>query len=310
LGELYLNFCFYESTQNMPTRIAHFSDLHLTALPLKLNLLDWFGKRTVGWLNSRIGRGHTFRDANEISRRLLAELPERSIDHILFTGDATQLGLPTEFDVVRDLFRDTFQRFPGTAMPGNHDHYTRRSVWGNLFEDTFADWQAGERVSIDTYPYARRVGPLWLIAINSSRPNASPWDSRGEVGRPQRKRLVALLEQLSPGPRILVTHYPVCLADGHSEKRWRKLRDAHQVAEIARTGNIKLWCHGHRHVSYIRPADERFPFAISCAGSATQFQRWSYCEYSFEDTKVDIQRRTWSPERKQFEDAERVHLLL
>ena len=94
-------------------------------------------------------------------------------------------------------------------MPGNHDYYVSDSVRAGSFERHFAPWLTGERVDENTYPFAQRVGPLWLVAVNSSRANWFPSDASGRCGAEQLERLGRLLQRLARG-RILVTHYPIC----------------------------------------------------------------------------------------------------
>ena len=45
-------------------KLAHFSDVHLTAPRLGWRVRDLFGKRGTGWVNVRLmGRAHRFRFA-------------------------------------------------------------------------------------------------------------------------------------------------------------------------------------------------------------------------------------------------------
>lgn len=288
----------------MSLRIAHFSDLHLTARPLKLGRLDWFGKRATGWFNAKLGRGRLFLDASTIAATMAADIRSRHYDHVIFSGDATTIGLRIEFDEVERVLRLNDPWPPALAVPGNHDYYIRRAVKSGDFERVFAIWQQGERVDQHTYPYAQKVGPIWLVAVNSAQANLFVWDSRGRVGRHQLNRLAQLLRRLPPGPRIMVTHYPLCLESGGREHLWRRLRDARRLRELARDAAVKLWLHGHRHVNYYRPADPSLPFPIVCAGSATQFGRWSYNEYTFVDGQMHGRRRVWSPEKATFVDGD------
>src|SRR5439155_19497125 len=116
-------------------------------------------------------------------------------------------------------------RLPGLAVPGNHDYCTRPAACSGNFERAFAPWQQGVRVDEQTYPFAQKVGPVWLIGVNSSTGNRWAWDAGGAVGPEQRERLARLLEQIDGGPRILVTHFPVCLSSGKLERRSHGLRD-------------------------------------------------------------------------------------
>jgi 3',5'-cyclic AMP phosphodiesterase CpdA len=288
----------------MSLRIAHFSDIHLTARPLRLALRDWFGKRASGWVNARLGRGRMFLDASTIAGIMAKDIRSRQYDHVIFSGDATTLGLRIEFDEVQRVLQPDEGWPSRLAVPGNHDYYTRRAVKGGDFERVFASWQQGERVDEHIYPFAQKIGPLWLVAVNSAQANLFVWDSRGRVGRPQLDRVAELFRRLPPGPRIMVTHYPLCLESGGQELLWRRLRDARRLRDLAHETGVRLWLHGHRHTNYFRRADPSLPFPIVCAGSGTQAGRWSYNEYTFVDGQMHGRRRVWSPEAGGFIDGD------
>jgi 3',5'-cyclic AMP phosphodiesterase CpdA len=192
---------------------------------------------------------------------------------------------------------------PGLAVPGNHDYYTRGAWKHGYFEKYFGAWQQGERVDEHTYPFAQRVGHLWLVGVSSSTFNFWTWDASGEVGPEQRERLRKLLTQLPEGPRVLVTHYPVSLADGRPERRMRRLRDYPEVVKVAADGGVGLWLHGHRHKPYHHAAGKNYPFPLLCAGSATQSNLWTYSEYDVTGRTVKALRRVYSLAEQRFEDA-------
>ncbi|MCE9533489.1 MAG: metallophosphoesterase [Planctomycetes bacterium] len=273
-------------------RLAHFSDIHLTARPLGWRLGDLFTKRTTGWLNHRLGRGQRFRDADRIVQVMMQVIRERGFDRVIFSGDATTLGFTAEIDAAAGKLDLSL---PGLAVPGNHDYYTRSAVRAGDFERNFAPWQTGERIGTEIYPFAQRVGHCWLIGVNSARSNFLLWDARGGVGHLQANRLQELLNRLPPGPRILVTHYPLYLADGLPESHWRRLRDWKSIRHIAAECGIALWLHGHRHVGYVLPSSPERPFPSICAGSATQTNRWAWNEYEIRGKHLLLRRRVWDP---------------
>jgi 3',5'-cyclic AMP phosphodiesterase CpdA len=285
-------------------RLAHFSDIHLTARPLRLGALDWFGKRATGWLNARVGRGKHFADASTVARVMADDIRARNFDHVVFSGDATTLGLSLEFEEVRRVLEPEKDWPPAMAVPGNHDYYTFRAVRHGEFERVFTGWQKGERIDQHHYPFVQKAGPLWLVGVNSAGANLAFWDSRGKVGGPQLARLAKVLHGLPPGPRVIVTHYPLVRSDGSPETVWRRLRDARHLLDVAKAGDVRLWLHGHRHAHYHRPVDQSLPFPVVCAGSATQMAKWSYNEYTFADGKLHGRRRVWSPETGGFVDGD------
>ncbi len=278
-------------------RLAHISDIHLAADRFDWRPGDWVGKRATGWLNLRFGRGKRFRHAALIMKELMRTIRERACDHVVFSGDATTLGFTTELSNAASLCDFTL---PGLAVPGNHDYYVRRAERSGAFERVFAAWQKGRRVGTEAYPFAQQVGDIWLIGVNSACANPLLWDARGRVGAGQLRRLRELLAELPPGPRVLVTHYPLVLDDGRPEHRWRLLRDAGSLLRIAMEGKISLWLHGHRHTGYVVPATAARPFPIICAGSATQEGRWSWNEYLFDGPSFTTIFWRWNAEKQTF----------
>jgi 3',5'-cyclic AMP phosphodiesterase CpdA len=293
-------------------RLAHFSDIHISVPELVWQPADWLNKRLTGWFNDRwLGRRHRFRKATSVLTTLVADLRARQVNHLIFSGDATALGFEVEFVQAAALLRvSEVDGIPGLAVPGNHDYYTREAAASGLFERYFAPWQKGERVDGATYPFAQRVGPVWLIAVNSSKGNRWPWDASGAVDAPQLDRLRRLLEKLGAGLRVLVTHYPVCLKSGRSEGRSHGLRNVREVVQVAAAGGVGLWLHGHRHGPYSIAHPPETPFPIICAGSATQFGRWSYGEYTLVGRHLAGLRRGFCERSGAFEDAEKFELEL
>src|SRR5262245_46243046 len=197
----------------MTVRLCHFSDVHLTIRPLGWTVRDVFGKRTTGWMNlSLLGRGKRFQHAPSVVDVLRCDLSTRGFDHIVFSGDATMLGFDSEMFAAAEAIgvNDTTLP-PAIAVPGNHDVYVARAARRRAFEEAFRPWQEGQRVGDSHYPFARKVGHVWLIGVNSARANFWPWDASGKVGEKQLERLRELAATLDSGPRIVVSHYPILM---------------------------------------------------------------------------------------------------
>jgi 3',5'-cyclic AMP phosphodiesterase CpdA len=293
-------------------RLIHFSDIHLSTRPLGWRLSDCWTKRVTGWLNLHaLGRARTFEVADRLVQALMTEVRERRPDRVIFSGDATALGFEAEMRKAATLLGLTEgDMLPGLAVPGNHDYYTPGAAASKLFEHYFAPWQVGDRVDGEVYPFAQRVGPLWLVGVNSCTGNRWITDAAGSVGREQLARLDQLLPSLTPGPRILVTHYPVCMANGQPERRHRGLRDLSEVVRVAERGGVCLWLHGHRHTAYHHACSSFASFPIVCAGTATQAGRWSYGLYTIAGRQFSAARRAYSPERGRFEECQTFRLEL
>jgi 3',5'-cyclic AMP phosphodiesterase CpdA len=290
-------------------RLVHFSDVHVTVPRCAWRREDWLNKRLAAWVNLRLlGRGFRFRRAERVLAALLADLEGSPPDRIVFSGDATAMGF--EEEVARAAALLHVARWPGLAVPGNHDYCTRSAMLSGSFERFFAPWQDGQRVGDETYPFAQRVGPAWLVAVNSATANRWAWDARGAVGAGQLERLQALLARLDGGPRILVTHYPVARASGDRERKARLLRDLDDLLATAAAGGVGLWLHGHRHDAYHHTAVDLAPFPVICAGSATQTGQWSYGDYVIEGSRLTGRQRIFDPKRNAFREGPQFELKL
>ena len=249
-----------------------------------------------------LGRARHFRQTERVLAALRTELRARQFDRVIFSGDATALGFEEESARAAALLGIVDDGVPGLAVPGNHDYCTRRAEASGHFERHFSPWLVGERVDGHPYPFAQRVGPVWLIAVNSAVSHGWPTDASGLVGVAQLQRLEALLRRLDTGPRILVTHYPVRVADGSPERPGHGLRDLEDVLAVARAGGISLWLHGHRHTAYHHEASAEVPFPVICAGSATEKPKWSYGDYTLAGDRVRAVIRGYDEKRECFEE--------
>jgi 3',5'-cyclic AMP phosphodiesterase CpdA len=281
----------------MTVRLCHISDIHVTADELGWRLEDWFNKRLAAWANlSVLGRARHFRQADVIVETLMRDLKAEPPDRVVFSGDATALGFESEVRRAATLLGlSNSAPLPGLAVPGNHDYCTFTAADSGDFERNFAPWQQGERIDGATYPFAQQVGHVWLVAVNGATGNRWAWDAGGRAGAAQLDRLEKLIGRLQGGPRILVTHFPVCTESGNLERADRRLRDLEQLVAIASRGGISLWLHGHRHRFYHIERPPQAPFPVICAGSTTQEGLWCHGDYRIEDNHLRVAKRVYDP---------------
>jgi len=296
----------------MTVKLCHFSDIHLTAKPMGWSARDVMGKRVTGWFNlTALGRGSRFKHAPTIADVLKRDFATRGFDHLVFSGDATMLGFESEMKLAANALGVGDATLPpAITVPGNHDVYIGRAEKKRVFESAFAPWQQGQRVGDSFYPFARKVGHVWLIAVNSARANFWPTDASGRVGEPQLARLRELTATLDPGPRIVVSHYPIMSPSRKAEPRFHRLRDWNRVRDVAAECGVSLWLHGHIHGWYVLPAGGELPFATICVGSTTQTRRWGYHEYTIDGGKLSALRRVYDLAAGTFVDADRFELEL
>src|SRR5690606_18459416 len=105
--------------QGMTVRIAHFTDIHVTARPADIHWRSLLGKRVVGWANLRfLGRAAASADCGPGIEAFVAALLDANPHHVLFTGDLTGLSLPSEFERAHKLLSPILDAFPCTGIPG------------------------------------------------------------------------------------------------------------------------------------------------------------------------------------------------
>jgi 3',5'-cyclic AMP phosphodiesterase CpdA len=288
-------------------RLLHYSDVHLTVPTLGWRTRDVFSKKMMGWVNVKLlGRGHRFRHAATVADAMIAEARDRGHDAVLFSGDATKLAFEPEFAFAAERLGVSDTTLPpAVAVPGNHDYYTARDVRLGHFERNFGPWLEGERIDEHRYPFARRVGHLWVVCLNSSHPSRLNTSARGSAGKAQLERLVKLCRRLD-GPKILVTHYPLRTASGRLERRSHRLVDHALALAAAKEAGVGLWLHGHIHQPFVLLAGEVIPFPVVCAGSATQTNKWAHNEYVVDGRAVTMTRRVWNPQEGTFEAEQEV----
>ena len=282
-------------------RLIHVSDVHLTRRLDPRRVADLARKRLTGFAAGVVtGRRRHFRHAMPMMAAFEEFLAAASPDFIVFSGDATTLALPEEFTAASTALR--VHDRPGIAVPGNHDKYVASAALA--FERHFAPWQLGERLPGHAYPFAVRVGPVWLIALDSAKPNWRITDSTGALGMDQLKRMRDLCERLSPGPRIVVTHYPLARPDGKPEGIRRRLLDWANAVRAARDCDIKAWLHGHIHTGFIAFPTAAIPLTRLCAGSVTQHGRRTFGDYSVSGDGIVGLRRQYCDHSQRFRPAE------
>jgi 3',5'-cyclic AMP phosphodiesterase CpdA len=231
-------------------KIAHFSDLHMLALG-GVPASRFFNKRFTGWVNLRYKRGSVHRA--EYVRAIAREIARIEPDHVVVTGDLTNLALETEFEVARQLFEDELGLDPSrvTIVPGNHDLYTRGSLLSRRFERYFAPWlesDVSEGASGTRFPVVKLRGSVAIVALSSATPRL-PLVAAGELGPEQLEALNRVLHHPEVARRTLVLalHHPAVHDWSPLKKHLEGLRDAPALLKLLRPLERGLLLHGHLH---------------------------------------------------------------
>jgi 3',5'-cyclic AMP phosphodiesterase CpdA len=293
-------------------RIAHCSDLHLLSLN-GARALDFANKRWIGGLNLLANRGRHYH--TRVFEAMIADFNRSDLDHVVVTGDITNLALEDEFRFARRLF-DGIRLGPSrvTVLPGNHDAYVARGA--EYFSTHFADyntpdpgWESSER-----WPVVRIRGSLALICLSTSL--ATPWFTAwGRVGEEQLARLAEILAdpRLRGCFRLVAIHHPP--AGERARSVVRGLRDRAGFAQVIAQNGAELVIHGHEHLDLraALPGPDGASVAVRGIQSGTYEagnpeRRARYRIYEIADSAADGERpalvtesmRVWDPERGEF----------
>jgi 3',5'-cyclic AMP phosphodiesterase CpdA len=237
-------------------RIAHVSDLHV----LSPQAVEWrrilFNKRITGYANLLLHRARVYR-----REYLLAVLSAAAAaaDHLIVTGDVTNLSLEREFEEARALLDGVARTVEVTVVPGNHDAYLPSVYAARRFPHHFGAFlrsdlpELARETETGPFPCVKLRGPTAIVALSTAVPRP-PFIASGRVGETQ---LAALREILAhPAvrgrtPVVLVHHPPV-----DDRIRLRVLRDG--LVDAERLGAALaplargLVLFGHLHVRACR----------------------------------------------------------
>jgi 3',5'-cyclic AMP phosphodiesterase CpdA len=231
------------------TTIAHLTDVHLSPVAGLLPRY-WNTKRALGlanWLRHR-ERAHD----RGVLHLLERDLGETAPDHIVVTGDLTNLGLPWEHQQALVWLTGLGPPARVSVIPGNHDIYTRIGRdEGTLRWQPFmhSDSEGRRYAPVEWgFPYVRIVGRVAIVGLNSAI-ETPPLIAAGALGEGQRDRLRTVLRQLATDGlfRLVMIHHPPL--PGLTSPA-RALKDALAMRDVLIQAGAELVIHGHNHVAH------------------------------------------------------------
>lgn len=195
-------------------RIAHVSDLHVLSRTIAAWRSIIFNKRMTGYANLVLRRGRVHR--RDYLHTVLAAAAE-SADHVVVTGDITNLALEHEFEEASALLAELARRVELTVVPGNHDIYLPSTHRERRFPHHFRHYLTSDlpELSCDLaageYPCVKLRGHVAIIALSSGVPRP-PFIAAGYLGHEQIEafeRVLAHPEVQRRTPVVLVHHPPL-----------------------------------------------------------------------------------------------------
>lgn len=250
------------------TRIAHVSDLHV----LDVEGVPWHrfvNKRLTGAVSLMTARANAHPIA--LIEQLVSDVAEAAVDHVVVTGDISNLALESEFTRARQLLAPLGGPDRLSVIPGNHDIYTRGSARVRRFERFFGDlmWPGvNDPTDADraTYPWHKRVGDVHIVGLCSAEPRA-PLIASGHVTSAQLDRLKSLSQEHGFADRYAIglVHHNLH-ARGARKDAMHGLSNRDAVMAATREAGLDMLLHGHTHVAH---RFERGELTIIGSGSST-----------------------------------------
>lgn len=231
-------------------RLAHLSDVHVDDLT-GVRWTRFLNKRFTGLVNLIGHRRHAHpRHMLEAAVANIAADP--SIDHVVVTGDLTNLSLESEMNAARALLEPLSGRL--SVIPGNHDVYTRGAERSRRFEAHFGDWMFGGGET--DYPWLKRIagrnGPDLVLLGFCSAVARMPLMATGVVSKAQ----LARLSDLARGPdlndpkaaRVALVHHNMH-SRGFRKDKMHGLTNRDAFLDALYAAKIPLVLHGHTHTA-------------------------------------------------------------
>ena len=224
--------------------LVHISDFHLCQ-PSGISPGRFLNKRLFSYLSWRIRRQREHRP--QVLEALTRAVQAMEADHVVVTGDLTQLALPSEFDQARRILQALGPPQKVFVVPGNHDALVAVS-WPESWA-RWADYMASDSANPQPqveFPTLRIRGPVALIGLCTARPTPL-LSAAGSIGTRQLQRLAEILQETARQSlfRVLLIHHPPIPGMVSFHKR---LMDAEAFAVIAKQHGAELILHGHSHL--------------------------------------------------------------
>lgn len=187
---------------------------------------------------------------DDVVASMAAEIRARRPDHIVVSGDFTQIGSKREFEKAEEFIGSL--PAPVFAVPGNHDIPERNLI--KRFINPYGHYK--RHISDNLEPFEVIDGVALAGLRTSRRANWGLNWSDGAIGRDQLKALEARFAEVPPDTvKIVVAHHPLMHPEQEMERFQRRVRRADLALETFARIGVKLVLSGHFHMSYVRRHD-------------------------------------------------------
>ena len=271
----------------MKQTIIHISDLHFHKYPKKI--IEWKSKRFLGIANLFFRRARQF--PLHRSKKLVEQISRMKWDHLVISGDITQLSLESEFDLARKTLDPLLEdKSRVSIIPGNHDRYVLQNYSKDFFKKYFGEFFGSSEI------HFRKLKFGWvLVGWDSVHPNG--WlTAAGTVKRSTIKATEDIIKSFPQNTRfIIVNHYPLTFPEGWKFDQFHELYNLLPVKKwVLSHPQIRIYLHGHIHKNWVhnipREADLELLLVNSASSNSIPYkgQESSFHKIELEGDNVKV----------------------
>jgi 3',5'-cyclic AMP phosphodiesterase CpdA len=236
---------------------------------------------------------------------LIETIRELEPDVVVVSGDLTQRARSEQFQEARE-FLDQLPS-PQIIVPGNHD-----VPLYNVIARFFQPLDKYRRYITDDLKPFYSDDELAILGINTAR---SLTIKDGRINEEQvesiRQRLCPFGDEIT---KIIVTHHPFDLPEGHAEREL--VNRAEMAMEALANCGADVLLAGHLHISHTGHSSARYKIAghnalVVSAGTATSTrargENNSFNVLRVKHPFINVERRSWQPDRQTFLPSSTEH---
>jgi len=184
-------------------RIAHISDLHFSKF--SLSPAQFFSKQWLGNMNLLFNRSKQY--LNERPFSLVPEFKEKGITHVIISGDLTTTSSHQEYKIAKHfvevLEKEGMKVF---VIPGNHDHYTKKSDRTKRFYRTFPSPKNSEFLLSQHGVCSIALTSGWHLVLMDTALATTLVSSNGYFSPVVEENFKKLIEKIPPKENVLLVN--------------------------------------------------------------------------------------------------------
>lgn len=241
----------------------------------------------------------TERTDNRNCRKIIDFILNRYLSNkpiVIITGDITDDGAERQYknavDILRPLIVNGFKLL---VTPGNHDYGFAGNVYTEESQQLFQDYIICELIDLpeaklwntkmeDIYPIVDIEGDVLFIGLDSVVGNEDEFlhFASGEVGKPQRRKLAAILKR-NPGRKVVVYFHHHPFYRNGFKKFVMEMDDAKKVFRIL-SGLVDFVCFGHKHIPDVWMADNSIDWMLASGKTPERNEQY---KFQYREVKID-----------------------